>query len=819
MSLTVCPCLGLVDDRTLIRTAPTGSHRCYAQATPIAPDVEHQAAYCLAAYARCARFPAPGAVAEPGEIVVNPAAALARPAVPATTPPNQAPASSAPAQTMGRASHRHSAELADEEEDDDERGPAWLGWLWLGLGLAVAGAFVYVLVAAGMTFLRPPAVDATLPVVEIATNTATSTPVPTATPDQAGASTPDRYLTPTPLPGGQALTITPKNGEAGWWASGDTRANHLGDSFLYAGRSGGQNFLSTARFDLARAARGAAILEATLRLTGLKADRLTPDPNTAWLVQLLPESNVQDLARADYLTAFSAPAAITLPPLNASALGAKTVNTFVLDEGARRWLEQQLLDGATSVTLRVLTTGEGPDTLFAWDSGLGPESAGSPPELVLSLGPPPPTPPPLPTKPFLVATLTPVPQNVLTVVAQAATATAVAETTGTYTPIPYQVYTPTPFPANLETVQAVAVARGLPPVLIATPVPANQATADALAAYATAVALTTGTFTPEPSVFVTPIVVAPSPPAENVATAAVRVLAVTATAAAAEEQLLPTATPTPWPYNAVIAVYVYATAVPENLATAIAVDQARAEAELVNGTPTPLPWNAIIITAVPAPITPSATPLPLFVPEAAFTATPTPTETGTPPAELPPEVRGRILFKSDRSGGEGVYMLDPATGAVTLVTQPWVYKLAVQNLAVSPTGEQEAIVQKDDNGILQLHLYSPIYKNTRQLTTLKGANYDPAWSPTGEWIAFVSTDPGGDEIYRVDPTGAVSQRLTFNTWEWDKHPAWSPDGSQIVFYSNRDSGRRQLWIMNADGTGQRNLSSNEYNDWDPIWVR
>ena len=103
-----------------------------------------------------------------------------------------------------------------------------------------------------------------------------------------------------------------------------------------------------------------------------------------------------------------------------------------------------------------------------------------------------------------------------------------------------------------------------------------------------------------------------------------------------------------------------------------------------------------------------------------------------------------------------------------------------------PTGEQEAIVQKDDNGILQLHLYSPIYNNVRQLTALKGANYDPAWSPTGEWIAFVSTDPGGDEIYRVDPTGAVAQRLTFNTWEWDKHPAWSPDGSQIVFYSNRD---------------------------------
>ena len=250
--------------------------------------------------------------------------------------------------------------MFDEDEDDEDgRQPAWLGWLWLGLGLAIAGAFVWVLVAAGLAFMRPPAVAATLPLAEVATATALPAPTGTstqntATPSPVDANALGRNLTPTPVPGGQTLTVTPKNGEAGWWAAGDTRANHLGDSFLYAGRFNGQSFLSTARFDLAACARGAPIQEATLRLTGLKADRLAPDPNTAWLVQLLPESNVQDLARADYLTALSAPAAITLPPLNDSALGAKTVNTFVLDEGTRRWLEQQLLDGATSVTLRIL---------------------------------------------------------------------------------------------------------------------------------------------------------------------------------------------------------------------------------------------------------------------------------------------------------------------------------------------------------------------------------------------------------------------------------------------------------------------------------
>ena len=78
---------------------------------------------------------------------------------------------------------------------------------------------------------------------------------------------------------------------------------------------------------------------------------------------------------------------------------------------------------------------------------------------------------------------------------------------------------------------------------------------------------------------------------------------------------------------------------------------------------------------------------------------------------------------------------------------------------------------------------------------------------------------GNDEIYTVDVNGANMQRLTNNTWEWDKHPTWSPDGSQILFWSNRDTGRRQLWIMSADGKNQRLFFPSNYNDWDPVWVK
>jgi TolB protein len=104
------------------------------------------------------------------------------------------------------------------------------------------------------------------------------------------------------------------------------------------------------------------------------------------------------------------------------------------------------------------------------------------------------------------------------------------------------------------------------------------------------------------------------------------------------------------------------------------------------------------------------------------------------------------------------------------------------------------------------------------LTTHDRFSYDPAWSPAGDQIAFVARGDN-DEIYLINADGSDLRRLTTNTWEWDKHPSWSPDGKQIVFWSNRDSGRRQFWVMNADGSNQRPLLASTYNDWDPIWVK
>lgn len=697
------------------------------------------------------------------------------------------------------------------------------------LELIVATVLVILLLVLGVVygrdFISPPLAPTATPLllepgvvavspVPFATLPVTLTPegerTPTPTPHPIAQS----VATPTPEAGGRVLTLSPGSGDVGWWSSEQGRRANIGDSFLYAGHFDNQVFVAAARWDISRVPRGAPIRQAIVNLTGLQADRLRPDAGGFWTLQLLATEKMAEFARSDFQTVFNAPADITLfPVLEAQQVGNNRVNQWVLDAEALRWLESQIVDEAGYVVMRLVGPVGGEETLFAWDSGSGPGTGGNGPQLVLNLGAAPATPPPTPTRQLVIATLTPTPENVFTVVAQSEKATIIAIAIGTYTPTPDNVVTPTPFPANLETVQAIAFSQGLSPVIRHTPVPENQATAEADARYATAIARTTGTFTPVPTNYVTPELIYPSPPAANVATAAARLWTATAEASGDVQ------TATPMPYNAVMAQYVYATPTPENVETIIARSFNATAIAVTTGTATPLPWNVVVLQPPAQALAAGPTPTQLVVFLDQLTPTPTPLPTATPPGVLPAGLRGQILFWSDREGSARLYSLDPVTQRIARLADRWPYDLAMQPESLSPFGNYRLVVREDERRIPQVFVYDEQYKVDRNLSQTTAWSYDAVWSPRGDWIAFVSQEPGNDEIYITDPTGKEKIRLTYNGWEWDKHPTWSPDGSQIVFYSNRDVGRRQLWIMSVDGSNQHRLIESPYEDWDPVWVK
>ena len=86
--------------------------------------------------------------------------------------------------------------------------------------------------------------------------------------------------------------------------------------------------------------------------------------------------------------------------------------------------------------------------------------------------------------------------------------------------------------------------------------------------------------------------------------------------------------------------------------------------------------------------------------------------------------------------------------------------------------------------------------------------------PTGQ-IAFVSDRDGNLEVYLMNADGTGQTNLTNNAAS-DWASAWSPDGSQIAFVSNRD-GNGEIYVMNPDGTGVANLTNSSSGERGPVW--
>lgn len=97
------------------------------------------------------------------------------------------------------------------------------------------------------------------------------------------------------------------------------------------------------------------------------------------------------------------------------------------------------------------------------------------------------------------------------------------------------------------------------------------------------------------------------------------------------------------------------------------------------------------------------------------------------------------------------------------------------------------------------------------------------WHPDGTRIIYSSNKTGNHEIYTAALDGSGEQRLT-DTSADESYPAWSPDGRQIVFCrstgvwnSAASQPTREIFTMNADGTGARQLTENRAPDGNARW--
>lgn len=120
-------------------------------------------------------------------------------------------------------------------------------------------------------------------------------------------------------------------------------------------------------------------------------------------------------------------------------------------------------------------------------------------------------------------------------------------------------------------------------------------------------------------------------------------------------------------------------------------------------------------------------------------------------------------------------------------------------------------------------------ESVRELTN--GPDNLPKWSPNGDLIAFTRSVDGDFDIYTIKPDGSDLRRLTRAVGH-DAHCSWSPDGKHLVFSSARYGFKdesalyydwstqpyTELFVMDADGSNQRALTDNKWEDGTAAWL-
>jgi len=194
-----------------------------------------------------------------------------------------------------------------------------------------------------------------------------------------------------------------------------------------------------------------------------------------------------------------------------------------------------------------------------------------------------------------------------------------------------------------------------------------------------------------------------------------------------------------------------------------------------------------------------------------------------------PEIGGELVYTCfDPVNKSEMFLLDVTTGRVRPLTADHAW---TTDPAWSPDGTQIAYVSTKD-GQTDIYVMGVTDGRVTRLTRDGGWNGNPTWSPDGSWIMFDSARDGVNpsphnnfrNLFLVRPDGTDLRRLT-HLPRYNGSPSWGPTGARIAFVSDRDD-TFNVFTMTPDGSDQRQLThwlgtdaGTGYARWSPDGVR
>ena len=190
---------------------------------------------------------------------------------------------------------------------------------------------------------------------------------------------------------------------------------------------------------------------------------------------------------------------------------------------------------------------------------------------------------------------------------------------------------------------------------------------------------------------------------------------------------------------------------------------------------------------------------------------------GSARATYPGATNGRIAFGIRINGNTDVYSVRPdGQDLRRFTTDPGFDACA----AYSADGRRIAYCSGQGGGPVQVWTMKQNGKEKQQVTHLTGPATFPDFSPDGSKIVFTAKPAGSPtrDIYVIGSDGSGLTQLTSGSVD-NAYPAFSPDGTKIVFTSRR-TGTSQVWVMNADGSNQTQLTfdaqpKDQVPEWSP----